>query len=300
MIDDIQLPLPDKLIEHREAIQVLQNTGITIPGKWGRLNQQLTDFLELKSAALNRLVDSVITPSASDDRTVLRGLAVAEAAATHPAVAQVNNAVINAVLTKLRDTITAAAPSIYAKASDQFNQAAASFHACCEVCDPERPAPEMVSAPDAERTAWMEAEGHAAKLTTLVPPLAVAASLAGIPGIDLNTLDVDCHPTVIGLAVDTTDLQRRRVWEAWLTKDGDGRTGRWGALVALGATIRALPDLKTHQPYPEPRPMEYRDETVVDQHGHATLIRRVPHDPEDDHTPQPIDGRRQPGRVTAV
>ena len=298
MLDDVVLPLPDSFIDYREQVAVLAAAGITIPAAWTKLDRRLTDYLTLESPALSALISSVIHPDASDDRPTMRALALAEAvAAANPAaLARVNLAVIDAVHRKLTDIYEPAATGIYQKAAELFDAAARDFTSAAQIIDPETAPISVIGRPESEQAAYQAAQTHAARLTNLLPPLAVAAGFAGLPGIDLDTLD---DGILIALAVDTADLQRRRVWGCWLTKDGDGRTGRWGALIALGATIRALPNLKDHQPYPEPRPIEYRDETVVDQHGHATLVRRVPHDPEDDHTPQPIDPRRS-GRVTTV
>jgi hypothetical protein len=128
------------------------------------------------------------------------------------------------------------------------------------------------------------------KLTLLVPIVATAAQLCGID------VDVDDDATLIPLVVDTTGLHRRRLWECFLTKDGDGRVGKWGALAALGATIRALPNLAEHQAYTEPKPLEHR-KVQVERGVYRTEVI----DPEDEsYTPPAIDPRRRSGRVTAV
>ena len=48
-----------------------------------------------------------------------------------------------------------------------------------------------------------------------------------------------CHLAehLLTLCVDPRGLHRRRVWECW--EQTDGRTGRWGALLSLGVTLRA-------------------------------------------------------------
>jgi len=102
----------------------------------------------------------------------------------------------------------------------------------------------------------------------LLPALAAAASLAG------RNTDRDEH--LIALSVDATNCHRRRVWECWQTEGT--RTGRWGALLALGATIRAA-GLEGLEPYARPRPMEIR------QVRHGIGIRQVSYDPEDELVP---------------
>ena len=100
----------------------------------------------------------------------------------------------------------------------------------------------------------------------LRPLAAAAASLAGTPGTEKGE-------TLIALTVDTDGIHRRRVWEAW--EIGTGRTTRWGALVGIGATVRAA-GLDHLEPYRQPRPME------VKQVRHGIGIRQVAFDPEDD------------------
>ena len=75
--------------------------------------------------------------------------------------------------------------------------------------------------------AWSTAEQLAHRLTAALPGLKAAASLAGV-------IDVEKGEVMIASTVDTTGLHRRRVWEGWRCMAG--RTGRWGALLAvLGA-----------------------------------------------------------------
>ena len=94
--------------------------------------------------------------------------------------------------------------------------------------------------------------------------LSAAASLAGVP-IDQEHL--------IALTVDTDGIHRRKVWSAW--ERTDGRTSRWGALIGIGAVLRAAA-LDGLQPYRRPRPMEVRQVRV------GIGIRQEPFDPEDE------------------
>ena len=57
------------------------------------------------------------------------------------------------------------------------------------------------------------------------------------------------------LVVDPADFHRRRVYEAW--REEGNRTSRWGALVKLGARIRACP-LEEFVPCRQPKPMEFK------------------------------------------
>jgi hypothetical protein len=76
-------------------------------------------------------------------------------------------------------------------------------------------------------------------------PLSAAARLAGA------TDDVGQeHRLQLGLCVDPAKAHRRRVAETWIDRRRDGRTGRWGKLVALGAKLRPATD-PTNALYPE-------------------------------------------------
>ena len=132
------------------------------------------------------------------------------------------------------------------------------------IIDPDTQADEVINADTKIRTAWTEAQQHAAQLTATLPALRAAASLAGITA---NTDEV-----LIPLTADVTGLHRRKVWEAWNTTDG--RTARWGALIRLGATIQAA-DLNNLEPYRRPRPMQVRQE------HNGIGVRHVEFDPED-------------------
>jgi hypothetical protein len=59
----------------------------------------------------------------------------------------------------------------------------------------------------------------------------------------------------LALTVDPSSLHRRKVWECWETTEG--RCGRWSALAALGARLRAA-DLDGFEAYRRPKPMEVK------------------------------------------
>ena len=124
----------------------------------------------------------------------------------------------------------------------------------------------MVPVPGTDvRRAWSSAEQLAHRLTAALDGLSAAASLAGV-----NT---SAPEHLLALCVDTTGCHRRRVWEAWETTTG--RTTRWGALLALVATLRAAP-LEPRPPAARPRPMR------IKQIATGMGVRQIMVDPEDD------------------
>ena len=109
------------------------------------------------------------------------------------------------------------------------------------------------------------------------------SSLVFVSGInkvagDTSSAAANAVKSSTSLTVDANGLHRRRVWEAF--EETGGRTGRWGALRALGARIRAA-DLDSYEPYRKPKPME------VKQIRHGIGVRQILVDPEDAPEPEP-------------
>src|SRR5262249_19780179 len=96
-------------------------------------------------------------------------------------------------------------------------------------CDPESDSDSIVGQHDSVRTGWLDAAKHAARLDWVVPVLCAAIEICGISAVDDNA----SQP----LLIDTSNLHRRRVWEAW--KAVGVRCARWSGLAGLAARIRA-------------------------------------------------------------
>jgi hypothetical protein len=174
----------------------------------------------------------------------------------------------------------------YGKVAAAFNAVSDKFSADAGRCNPEADGVDIVRESDDVRASWLNVAVTAVELDKLVPILQAAAQLAGVTATvhrDLGGADAISLP----LVCDPGELHRRRVWEAWGAK---GRCGRWSALVALGARIRAA-ELDSFAAYRSPRPKEYRikpgSETT---HGHQMYW----FDPEDDpaQEPEPVTPRR--------
>jgi hypothetical protein len=225
-----------------------------------------------------------VEPKTTEDAAVLRALALAELASPQHN-AEVDNSVKDAVRRRLTDLYRPVAKANYAKLAGMFDTAAKRFTECVAVIDPETAADVVVTGSEEQRAAWSTAPVIGADLDAALPVLSAAAALAGLA----------LHPVndVLPLSVDPDGLHRRRVWEAWSKQDG--RTRRWGALVALGAKLRAV-DLERFEPYRQPKPLEQKQEQV----GRGA-VRTYMVDPED--TPgqlPPIDPVRGDRKMTAV
>ena len=119
------------------------------------------------------------------------------------------------------------------------------------------------------RTGWLDTAKNAAALDRLVPILQAAAELCGVYSGDDTAL--------LPLVIDTSSLHRRRVWEAW--KAAGERCGRWSALAALGARIRAA-DLEGFEPYRKQKPLIRRQFPILGP-GNRHIYRPVVIDSED-------------------
>lgn len=249
--------------DHTDAVDTLAAAGVDIPPEWIDIRNRFVDFTYLQSPTLALLANAVID---GDNATLpaLRAQALAEATALPPAEAEVTNSVQAAVLARLRHIYAPHAVPNYRLIADGFTKTASKLAAAMKVVDPDTEPSEVINADAKTRTAWTEAQQYALQLTSRVPSLRAAANLAGIRAYTDDVL--------LPLTADVSGLHRRRVWEAWDTTEG--RTGRWGALIRLGATLRAA-DLNTLEAYRKPKPMEVR------QQHNGIGVRHVSFDPED-------------------
>lgn len=190
-----------------------------------------------------------------------------------PERADIVVAVRAATYPKLVQLYSEVAGSNYAKVGAEFDATANDFTTSANKCDPETDSDTVVGQPHSVQTAWLDCAKFVARLDRLVPVLQSAAELCGIS----TAYDTALLPLVI----DPFGLHRRRCWEAW-KRDG-GRCGRWSALVALGARIRAA-DLDGFGPNREPKALIHK-QFPTSERG---IYRPVVIDPEDeDFVPPP-------------
>jgi hypothetical protein len=133
--------------------------------------------------------------------------------------------------------------------------------------DGEAAAEAVVTAAEAERTAWASLPALAAQSDTLVGGLRATAALVGVSTKEQGQL--------LSLCVDASGVHRRQVWAAWCSSSGT-RASRWGALVRLGCRVRAH-DLVGFEKYAMAQPMQEK----TGRHGELVLV-----DPEDEEVAQ--------------
>jgi len=288
------LPVDPAFTERRRRVQLLTEHGINPPESWADLSARLDDFLAIDGTAVTRLCDAIVTPPGKNppDVAALRAMALAEQAGPQT-VAVVNNQVVARVQSAMVAAYEPVAATNYATIADQFDAIAAEFTAAAATVDPETPSAEMVLAPDDHRTAWSDAERHAHRLDQTLIAVAAAAQLQGtrLHSGDGFWYEAPADPgALISLALaDSEGCNRRTLWSAWQVDTG--RTRRWGAVLAAGATIRAHRG-DTLTPYREPKPLQYRQEQILGQP--RGFVRQVTVDPEAEKIPpaeEPILGR---------
>lgn len=279
--------LSGRLTQHLRLVETLASAGIPAPKEWTALRDGFDAYRQQEKPALQRLIAALITGAKTDDLITLHAQALAETAEPHRE-AMVHNPAGAAVENKLIDLYAPHAKKNYDQAASQFDSVAADFAAAAAAVDVEADPASMVTAPDDARAAWVAAEQHAARLDALLPVLVAAAELADLR---INAQD----GSLLALCADPGKLHRRRVWECWQSETG--RTRRWGALVKLGARLRAC-DLDQHKPYEPPKPLERRQIPHPREHG---IYREIVVDPEDaDYQPaEPAPMGMVHGRMVA-
>lgn len=237
----------DQALRAIETVTELPPDVVALRGRLaaftGRVGSPMTD----------RLAAAVVNGDTADTGQ-LWALAVAEAQTTPPVHNDLLQSIRRRVHAAIRERYADHAADVYQAIAGQFDAAAQGFTDAAAVCDPELDADAVIDGSDAKRRAWRAAEDHAAAMSRLLEPLHAAAMLAGVCGTDPDLLLV--------LTVDTEGLEPDALWPAWDTEAREcraartaashsafttadsarrSRCGRWSALHAVGARLRAHP-----------------------------------------------------------
>jgi hypothetical protein len=260
----------DAYSQHVLAVDALADAGISPPEEWTTLRDNFNQFAsdELTEDVIGQLTDAIAAGKLKEVPK-LHSLALGRMAASSQDAASVTNDVKAHITRRLFDVYAPCAETNYAKAAQTFDHWCAVFTAACNAVDPESPAESIVALDDDQRHAWTVAQEAKFQLSGSLEVLKAAAKLCGHDAAGSR----EYGPP---LACDTSGHHRRRLWEAW--DSTEGRTGRWGALHAMGVTIRAA-NLDAIEPYRLPQPMEERWKKVGVGH------QRVMVDPEDASVP---------------
>lgn len=266
--------------------------GIELPPDIDQLRQRLKDFHRGSGSTpmRDRLAEAIITADPTADMPLLWAAALAESNAATGIVAELHDGIRLQINRAIRACYAEVALPTYLAIAAKFDTAAQALTAAAAVVDVEAPADVAIAYPTKQQQAWRDAAVAVADLHRLIPALKAAAVLAEVCDDDPD------HD--LPLAVDPADLPRREVWHAWDTDHRDdqtqrraknagaltvaevtrSRTGRWGALLRLGATLRACPP-EVFTPYR--RPARLIERTVDGKR------RLVDPDADDYQPPQP-------------
>ena len=241
--------------EYLQNVERIVASGGEIPDDF-RAIAEAWRAVGIDAARAVQAVEQAVASGASPE-TVQSATLAAATTQTAGAVAGVRKRIAPAVLRALGAAYQPVGRSNYNAIARLFDEAAGRFTACAEKAPVAQGPESVVGVPSKVGQAWIEAADHAAELDRLLPLLSLSAEMTGAisdKGGDDARMD-DWH---LGLCCDPGTAHRRRLWEAWESR---GRVGRWGALLALGCTIRAA-DLGTFAFYRRPKPMETRTQRV--------------------------------------
>lgn len=214
----------DPITDFFNNIATVTAAGVTLPAEFTELRDRLEEFTIIETPCRDRLHDALL--SGNGDLSTLRALTLAEQAQQPHAL---NTQARKWVVSELIAIYSAVAVDNYTAIAQEFNRLAADFSKATDAVDVEADAATLISAPDKQRKAYVEAELLAQRMTELIPALRAAAALAGAQ-------DVETHQGTLTLVCDPSEATGQQTWSAWFAT---GRCGRWAALKAAGITLRA-------------------------------------------------------------
>jgi hypothetical protein len=243
----------DLFRSHTGAITTLNDAGIHPPTEWTALLERYAHYIDLGDHAADRLAAEIVTPTGAD-LVGLRAAALAEQIGRSGDDAAINERVQGAVLRQLEAIYQPAARENYKRAAERYNSAGKRFAIAAALVDVEATGENLIAASAGEREAWLTAPALAAELDQALHVVFAAAALCdGVPAdvaFATGATDLDTTEYQIALACDPHGAHRRKTWACFAKTDG--RTGRWGALHALGVRIKAAPDPASVTPYARP------------------------------------------------
>lgn len=208
-------------------------TGAPLPEKYLRARAALDAMGTDPAAARARLLEAIEEGRAEDVPSLALAAALAAADLVQPLRQTMGNDLVGA----LRRAWATDAEATYLHVAERFDAAAERLAEACALVDPETDPASLVGRDSKQQSAWLAAAEASAELENMLPALAAAAELAGHRFPQTDGPDARRRDPELMLTCIPGRAHRRRVWEAWDHKGG--RTGRWGALAALGVTIRA-------------------------------------------------------------
>ncbi|MFE7796126.1 hypothetical protein [Nocardia sp. NPDC057440] len=247
----------DALYVHTENALLVAANGGELSKEWKVIESRYDAYVYRQSSVIDDLCDAVLNGADESTLNQLQGLAMANMLGTAAGISGSTEAVVKQ---EVRNRVAGALIREYNKTADDnlkrvaanFNLNFRQFRSLTEQVDVEASAESLITAPDEARMAWLKALEVAAELDKNLIALRAAFDLAGIRRTDNND-------AILGLVctTDATGAARRAVWAAW---DTEGRTGRWGALLAAGIDVKGIDSVQKYSAYARPQ--------MINKHEH--------------------------------
>jgi hypothetical protein len=233
---------------------ISQVPGAEIPPGVTEVMDRYAAFIERGNNVADRVAAEVVEPTGAD-LALLRAAALAEETGRGDAIASVNQVVQDAALHHAKKEYAPAAAGNYRITGRAFDSTAKDFVDLAKVINPEAKPEVLADGTAAQVEAYRAQPAKAGQLEARMSELAAAAVLSGARGDIMYFLASVDEPTVglqISLVAETKDCHRRQIRTGW---DAKGRCGRWSALLAAGAKIRATDNPLAIEPYAPPSPL---------------------------------------------
>jgi hypothetical protein len=230
---------------------ISQVPGAEIPPGVTAVMDRYAAFVEHGNRVADRVAAEVVEPTGLD-LALLRAAALAEETGRGDAIAAVNQVVQDAALRKAKKEYAPAAKGNYRIAARALDSTAKDFVELAKVIDPEAKPEVLADGTAAQVEAYRAQPAKAGQLEARMSELAAAAVLSGARGDIQYFLCSNDQETIglqISLVVDAKGCNRREITTGF---SNTGRCGRWSALHAAGAKIRAADNPLAIEPYAPP------------------------------------------------
>lgn len=245
----------DAYAELTDKVSVVTAAGGKVTQRYQDVDARYDEYQYRATGWIHELLEAVVNGEPIEKIRQLHALTLADAVGSVQGTAaySASGTATDLIDKQVRDRIAAELIREYATVSNDnlkligelFNKDWAEFVSVSKLIDPEVSAESIVGIDQKVQQAWIRSLELSKRLNTLLNALRAAADLAGVRGLH----DID---SLIGLACPTSGVgkERRALWAAW---DAEGRTGRWGALVAADVDVVAIDAASKYRGYARPR-----------------------------------------------
>ncbi|MFD2674813.1 hypothetical protein [Gulosibacter bifidus] len=263
---------------HHLLVNKLKEYGGTVTKRYEQISQRLDNLVQDKiTGAVQQLADAVMAGTTGTDLIPFIANANTEVTNNPQALAQAREIIFETLETEY---LTNSATKNYETARQHFNNIGKRFKKATTIAPAGTTANDIATGTAEQRAAWIDTQALPNELDKAWTQLRLAAAATG------KITDTGEH--YLGLAINPQQAKRRDIWQAWTADQ------HWTAILNTGAIIEA-PELDKHEPYREPKPLEYRQLRIPDGYGSiGNMLYRY-----EDATfdPELLDANGEPTRV---